>query len=57
MTSETYEGLNKLLSNSDLETISEIIHETLNEKVAERIVTAFDFQINVTYTTENEEES
>ena len=52
MTSETYEGLNKLLSNSDLETISEIIHETLNEKVAEKIVTAFDFQINVTYNTE-----
>ena len=54
MTSETYEGLNKLLSNSDLEAISEIIHETLNEKVTEKIVTAFDFQINVTYTTEED---
>ena len=49
----TYKGLNKILSNSDLETISEIIHETLNEKVAEKIVTAFDYQINVTYITED----
>ena len=53
MPTETYEGLNKILSGSDLETISEIIHETLNERVAEKIVTAFDYQINVTYTTED----
>tara|TARA_R100000664_G_C2702000_1_gene101984 strand:- start:131 stop:292 length:162 start_codon:yes stop_codon:yes gene_type:complete len=53
MPTETYEGLNKILSDSDLETISEIIHETLNERVAEKIVTAFDYQINVTFTTED----
>jgi len=53
MTNKNYKGLNKILSDSDLETISEIIHETLNEKVAEKIVTAFDYQINVTYTTED----
>jgi len=53
MPTKTYEGLNKILSDSDLETISEIIHETLNERVAEKIVTAFDYQINVTYTTED----
>jgi len=53
MPTETYEGLNKILSDSELETISEIIHQTLNERVAEKIVTAFDYQINVTYTTED----
>ena len=54
MTIETYKGLNKILTNSDLETISEIIHQTLNDQVTEKIVTAFNYQINVTYNTDDD---